>query len=516
MIDATPLLRGRSRYRLAALDRQDPLAVQEQQLKSLLNRARDTRFGRDHGFAGISSMDEFRERVPLRHYEDFWKEYWKPGFPVVRNATWPGTVPYFAKSSGTTSGSSKYIPVTHEVLGAYRRAILDMMAYHLRARPRSRVLGGKNFMLGGSIELDELATGIYAGDMSGISAREVPRWARPFYFPKAEVADIADWERKMDVLGPLSLKEDIRTIGGTASWLLFFLQRLTQEQGRSLRDCYPNLELIVYGGVNFAPYRAQYEELVGASGIDLREVYPASEGFIAVADREPGEGMRLLTDSGTFFEFVPADELNAEKPPRYWLGNVEKGVNYAVVMNTPGGAWGYILGDTVRFVDLDPPRLVVTGRTASSLSAFGEHVIEEELVRAVSAAADAVGSAVADFTVGPVYPDGEDRRGFHRYVVEFDTDRVEPEKLRRFAEQLDGTLRHLNEDYDSHRQSDLQMKPPEVMAAPPGTFAAWMKSRGKLGGQNKVPRVLHDPETLAGLCATAAGFGTGSRGRTTT
>lgn len=507
MIDATRFLRGWARYRLAVLDRQNAAEVQELQLKRLLHRASRTRFGREHRFDSISSMEEFQARVPLRRYEDFWSRYWKPGFPVVRDATWPGTIPYFAKTSGTTTGTSKYIPVTHETLKAYRSAILDMLAFHLRARPQSRVLGGKNFMLGGSVDLDELGTGIYAGDISGIAAREVPRWARPFYFPRGEAGEISDWDRKLEILGPLSLKEDIRTIGGTASWLLFFLQDLVEKEGRSLSECYPNLELIAYGGVNFAPYRSQYEELLAGSAVDLREVYPASEGFIAVADRGVGEGLRLVVDGGTFFEFVPVEELGSANPRRHWVGNLETGVNYGVVMSTPGGAWSYILGDTVRFVDRDPPRLLVTGRTASSLSAFGEHLIEEEIVRAVAAAAEFVGAAAADFSVGPVYPSGEDRRGFHLYVVEFEGGWPAPEQVERFAAHLDSCLRTINEDYDSHRRGDVQMKPPEVVAAPPGTFSAWMRSRGRLGGQNKVPRVLHDPELLAELRARAARVG---------
>lgn len=499
MLDATPLLRAFARYRLAKLARQDAVAEQRRQLHRLLRRARDTRFGQDHGFGSIATVEDFQRRVPLRSYEAFWETYWRDDFPVIEDATWPGIIPYFAKTSGTASGTSKYIPVTNDILRGNRRGVLDLLCFHLRAHPRSRVFGGKNFVLAGSTELSRLASDIYAGDMSALAARDVPRWARAFYFPPPDLARIPDWEQRLATLGPLSLEQDIRAIGGTASWLLLFLQSLAADRGGRLAACYPNLELIVYGGVNFAPYRAQYEALTADSEIDLREAYAASEGFIAVADRGIGEGLRLQVDNGLFYEFVPIEELESASPRRFWLGTAETGVNYGLVLSTPAGAWAYVLGDTVRFVDLDPPRLVVTGRTSSSLSAFGEHLIEEEIVEAVTVAAEAVEAAVVDFSVGPVYPVDDRRQGHHLYIVEFDAGPLETTRLDQFTARLDATLRALNDDYRDHRTGDMQMQAPEVIAAPRGTFAAWMKDRGKLGGQNKVPRVIANAEVLASL-----------------
>lgn len=504
MLDATPLLRAFARYRLARLDHQDPVETQQRHLRGLIRHARDTRFGHDHGFASIATVEDFQRQVPLRHYEAFWEAYWRDDFPLVEDATWPGIAPYFAKTSGTSSGTSKYIPVTKEILRGNRRGVLDMLCFHLRARSQSRVLGGKNFMLAGSTELTRLAPDIYAGDMSALAARDVPRWARAFYYPPPGLARIADWERRMEALGPLSLREDIRAIGGTASWLLLFLQGLAAEHGGSLEACYPNLELIVYGGVNFAPYRPQYEALVAGSGIDLREIYAASEGFIAVADRGVGEGLRLQADGGLFYEFVPVEELGAASPSRFWLGTAETGVNYALALSTPAGAWAYVLGDTVRFVELDPPRFVVTGRTSSSLSAFGEHLIEEEIVRAVTTAAEDIDAAVVDFSVGPVFPADDRHQGHHLYIVEFDAGTIEPARLDRFTRRLDATLSALNDDYRDHRAGNVQMTRPAVIAAPQGTFSAWMRARGRLGGQNKVPRVITDPDMLASLRACAS------------
>lgn len=509
MLDATPLLRLHARRRLARLARLDPVAEQRRQLFRLLKHAAGTRFGRDHGFERIDSVAAFQRQVPLRRYEDFWNDYWRAGFPVVSDASWPGRIPYFAKTSGTSSGTSKFIPVTRGTIRGNTRGALDMMCFHLRARPKSRILGGKNFMLGGTVDMERLAEGVHAGDMTGIAAREVPGWARRYTYPPASLKLPADWERKMEILGPRSQEQDIRTLAGTASWLLFFLQKQlgAQQEGQAgdgqagsgLLDCYPNLELISYGGVNFAPYRHQYEELVSGTAVDLREVYPASEGFLAVADRGVGEGLRLQLDTGIFYEFVPVEELEASEPRRFWLADVETGVNYAVVLTTAAGAWAYVLGDTVRFVDLNPARILVTGRTSSSLSAFGEHLIEEEIVRAVTDAAAAIGKEVSDFSVGPVFPGGAERRGHHLFIVEFSDGSPPDDGISRFSERLDARLCELNDDYREHRANDLQMKPPEVLVVPQGGFAEWMRRRGKLGGQNKVPRVLADQTLLTSL-----------------
>jgi hypothetical protein len=301
--------------------------------------------------------------------------------------------------------------------------------------------------------------------------------------------------------------EDIRALGGTASWLLLFLDRLAElfpDRPRTVRAFYPRLELLVYGGVNFAPYRTAFERWVGGASIDLREVYPASEGFIAVADRGIGEGLRVLLDNGLFFEFIPTEEVGSPAPRRFWIGNIETGVNYAMVLSTCAGAWGYLLGDTVRFVDLDPPRLRVTGRTSYMLSAFGEHLIGEEIERAVTEAAEAIGTGVSDFSVGPVFAQGTGTPGGHLFVVEFADPSVAQPRLAEFAGWIDDRLSALNDDYRSHRAGGFGMDAPRVELAPPGTFAAWMQARGKLGGQNKVPRVITDADLLGSLRRAAA------------
>lgn len=504
MLDATPLLRLYARARLAKLARLDPVEAQRRQLLELVQAARDTRFGRDHGFAHISDVSSYQSRVPLRRYEQFWDQYWANDYPVLADCSWPGTIPFFAVTSGTTSGVTKNIPCSLEMTRSNRRSALDILVHHLANRPNSRILAGRSFMLGGSVRLRELAPGILSGDLSGIAGREVPFWARPRYFPPRELEAIEDWAEKIERLAPASLAADIRSISGTPSWLLLFFERLRQAAGKAdpgLAGLYPNLELLIHGGVGFAPYRARFARLLEGSHAETREVYPASEGFIALADLGPDDGLRLQVDTGIFYEFVPVEALSEAKPPRLWLADVEIGREYAAVVTTCAGLWSYLIGDTVRFVSLAPPRILVTGRTSYTLSAFGEHLIGEEIEDAVATAARGIGRDVTDFTVGAVVPgaDADQAVGRHLYIVEFEGEPPGATDLERFAASLDARLAALNEDYGVHRAGDFGLAPPRIVAALPGTFAHWMRSRGKLGGQNKVPRVITDDALFRAL-----------------
>jgi len=493
MIDGTPLLKMFARRRQAALDREDATAAQEQQLRKLLARAARTKFGRDHSFSEIGSVADFQARVKLWRYEDMWSEYWLPSFPKLVNCTWPGTMPYFALSSGTTSGTTKYIPCSDDMNSANARAARDVLVHHIRNRPNTRILGGKNFMLGGSTDLTELTEGIFAGDLSGIVAARLPAWARGFIYPPQELALIADWEKKIKAISRGVLKEDIRNIAGTPSWLLIFFERLfALDPNREplLHAFFPNLELITHGGVNFAPYRPQFEALLKGSHAETREVYAASEGFIAAADRGPGEGMRLVADNQLFFEFIPLEELDSKNPTRHWVKTIELGVDYAIAVTSCAGLFAYILGDTVKFVDRTPPRLLVTGRTSYYLSSFGEHLTGEDIEEAVGAATAAIGAQVTDYSVGSIFPDSENSRGRHLYIVEFSTPPPDEAQSKRFLTTIDAVLSDRNDDYRAHRSGGFGLDPPQLNAVPRGTFAAWMKSRGQLGGQHKVPRII--------------------------
>ncbi len=502
MLNLTPLLRLYATFRNSQLLAQDPTNVQAQTLRSLLHKARLTQFGKDYSFHNISTVDEYQSRVPLRTYEDFWEQYWKGPFPNLRDVTWPGLIPYFPVSSGTSSGTTKYIPYTNEMKNSNTKAGMDLLVHHVSNKPQSRIMGGKNFMLGGSTDFVKEAPGVWSGDLSGISVKELPWWIRPRYFPPQDLALISDWEEKIDVLGTEALKADIRMISGVPSWLLIFFDKLADALGHDTpRACelFPNLELLVHGGVNFAPYFEQFQELLEGSHAELREVYPASEGFIASADRGSGEGLRMVLDHGIFYEFVPVDELSSPNPTRHWIKTVEKDVNYAIVLTTCAGIWSYILGDTVRFIDTETPRLLITGRTSYMLSAFGEHVIAEEVEYAVSNAAHEIGETVSDYSVGALFPQNPGDLGGHLYVVEFTDGEISREKMQTFLNRIDQDLCKRNEDYEAHRAEGFGLKAPQAISVPQGTFAAWMKKRGKLGGQNKVPRIISRTELFDDL-----------------
>ncbi|MCK8783881.1 GH3 auxin-responsive promoter family protein [Roseomonas sp. NAR14] len=503
--DATPLLRAWAARRLARLRALDPAATQAAGLRRLLRRAARTRFGQAHGFDAIGRATDddalvaaYRARVPLRRYEDFWRDWWQPAYPALRDATWPGTVPYLALSSGTTSGTTKYIPVSRAMVRSNRGAALDVLCWHLAANPRARPLGGLSFLLGGSTALEAPAPGVLQGDLSGIAAREVPAWARPWSFPPADLALIADWDRKLAALADAVPADRVAILSGTPSWLLMLFEQLERRHGR---PALPRLELLIHGGVAWAPYRDRLAPFL-PPGCATREVYPASEGFLAIADRGEGEGMRLVLDRGLFLEFVPVEELDSPAPTRHWAATLETGTEYAVVVSSCAGLWSYLVGDTVRFVERNPPRLLVTGRTAWYLSAFGEHLSGEEIERAILAACARHGVDAAEYTAGPVFGA---LRGHHLVLLE-PTAPADPALAAPLAAALDASLSALNDDYAAHRQGG-QLDAPALRLLRPGAFAGWMRSQGKLGGQHKVPRVLADPERFAALASWMEGPG---------
>lgn len=506
MIDATPLLRLYARFRARRLARENAPALQEQVLKRLVARAAATRFGRDHDFARLRDAHDFVAAVPLRRYEDFWSTYWQPTFPNLIDCSWPGLVPFFAVSSGTSSGTTKFIPVTAETLRSNRRAGFDLLVHHLRQRPHSHVFAGRNLLLGGSTELIARAPGVKSGDLSGIAAATLPAWARPFTYPPSRIARLSDWTEKMALLAECAPTANIRSIAGIPSWMLLFFDALVRRhpgRGTRLRDFFPALELVVHGGVNFAPYRPRFAEWLEGSHAETREVYAASEGFIAAADRGPGEGLRIILDNGIFYEFVPVAEIGAAAPTRHWIGNVETGIDYAPALTTCAGLWAYVLGDTVRFVSRDPPRLLVTGRLAYTLSAFGEHLTGEEIEAAVTTAAKAIGAGLRDFAVGALYPEKPGEIGGHLYIIEFERV-VSAEERGLVAAAIDQDLMRRNLDYADHRAGGFGLLAPQIGVLRQGGFAEWMRRRGRLGSQSKVPRIIADPALFADLRAFAA------------
>ena len=495
-----------ARRRARQLDRLDDGRVQARTLLRLVRQARHTRFGRDHAFDKVRSVADYQERVPLRDYEGFWSDYWREPFPYLQGVTWPEAIPYFALSSGTTSGATKYIPLSRRILASNLRAGLTSLAWFLDGHPGVPLFTGQLFFLGGSTDLVDLSAEqpdrakqrgrVLGGDLSGITALEASTWLAPFSFPPVELALVKDWQQKMTTLAQRSAGLNITMLSGVPSWMLVLFERLRQVTGKErIIDVWPGLRLIIHGGTKFDPYRDLFRQQIGSDAVHFTEVYPASEGYIAAEDHRHGR-LRLIPDHDVFFEFVPVEELAANRPARHTLDRLELGANYAVVLTTCAGLWSYVLGDTVIFERRRPALLRFSGRTKYFLSAFGEHLISEEVERAVADAARTTGCAVVDFHVGPVFPEQAAGPGRHRYLVEF---AGAAPHLETFAAAVDAGLCRLNEDYQAHRQGDLTMLAPEVVPVTHGGFAAWMQSRGKLGGQHKVPRMDNSGEITAEL-----------------
>jgi len=479
----------------------DPTAAQERQLLQLVEAAKDTQFGRDHDFAAIETVADYQQRVPIRTFDDFWIDYWSDPFPVLENVTWPGTIRYFARSSGTTTGESKHIPCSDEMIKANNRGGLEVVLAHLQNNPHSRVSAGRTFLFGGSPALDELAPGTFAGELSGIAARETPSWAgTDRYYPPPDLAAISDWNQKVERFAQDCVGKNIRAISGVPTWLQVLFDQAfdtTNCQDRRLVSLFPNLELITHGGINFAPYETAFNDLLAGSHAELREVYAASEGFIAVADRGSGEGMRLLLDNGLFFEFIEAGQLDQPNPTRHWIGDVRLDTNYALIVTSCAGLWSYAIGDLVRFVDLETPRILVAGRVSQTLSTFGEHITGEQLDIAVATAARHLGLHVNDFAVAPILST-TGAVGHHRYIIETD-----PEPQGNLAALIDNSLAEQNADYRTKRANNIVIAPPHVDVVPSGTFASWMAANGHAGGQRKVPRVT-TPQRLDQIIQTAS------------
>lgn len=465
-------------------------AVQEQQriFRRLISKARDTRFGEAHEFSAIHSHADFVKRVPLRDYEGL-KDFIDSIVAGDSDVLWPGRPRYFAKTSGTTSGV-KYIPITSDSIPNHFNSARDALFCYVAETGHASWIEGKQIFLSGSPQLDDV-NGVLTGRLSGISNHMVPGWLKVSQLPSYSTNCIEDWEVKVDAIVEETTDADLRLISGIPPWVQMYYERLIERSGQStVLDVLPNYEIFVYGGVNFEPYRATLERLVGRR-LPSVEVYPASEGFIAYQDSQTKPGLLLNTSSGIFFEFVPAGEIFSEDPTRLTLGEVEIGVNYAIIINSNAGLWGYNIGDTVEFVSLEPYRIRVTGRTKHFISAFGEHVIGKEVEVAMNEVAPLHGAEVIEFTVAPQVNPTEGLP-YHEWLVEFATP---PKDLTAFALALDAAVVRQNVYYQDLIEGKI-LRPLVVTPLPPDSFRDYMKSQGKLGGQNKVPR-LSDNRKIA-------------------
>jgi hypothetical protein len=459
------------------------IEVQNKVFKKLIKQAKHTKFGQDHHFSTIHTYDDFKSCVPIADYEDL-KPYIERVINGEENILWKGKPIYFAKTSGTTSGT-KYIPLTKASMPTHISSAKNALLMYIDETNNADFLNGKVIFLQGSPELKE-KNGIKIGRLSGISAHYVPSYLTKNRLPSWETNCIEDWETKVEAVIDETIHENMTLIGGIPSWVQMYFERIVARTGKKVGEVFPNFNLFVYGGVNYEPYRNKFENLIGRK-VDAIELYPASEGFIAYQDSQAATGMLLLINNGIFYEFIPADEFFNEKPTRISLKDVQLGVNYVIILNTNAGLWGYNIGDTVQFVSLNPPRIIVSGRIKHFISAFGEHVISKEVEDAINTQTIGTNITVNEFTVAPqINP--ETGLPYHEWLIEFGT---KPNNLTEFALKVDEALQQQNSYYFDLIVGKV-LQPLKITCIAQGGFNNYMKSIGKLGGQNKVPRLAND------------------------
>lgn len=466
------------------------IADQNSIFNNLIKTASKTEFGKEHHFDQIKNHDDFVKNVPIREYEDF-KEYIEKIKQGKQNILWKGFPIYFAKTSGTTSGI-KYIPITKDSIPNHINTARNALLCYMAQTGKSQFADGKMIFLSGSPELERVG-GIPTGRLSGIVNHHIPRYLRWNQLPSFETNCIEDWEEKLSKIVDETVKERMTLISGIPPWIQMYFDELEKRTAKKIKDIFPDFSVLVQGGVNFEPYKAKLFESIGKE-IDTIELYPASEGFFAFQDSQTEEGLLLNTDSGIFYEFVPVEEISKENPTRLTLKDVELHKNYVLIVTSNAGLWAYNIGDTVKFVSLNPYRLLVTGRVKHFISAFGEHVIAEEVEDALMKAAETEKITITEFTVAPnISTTGE--KSFHEWYIEFEN---LPKNMERFAQKVDKNLRKKNIYYDDLIKGSI-LQPLKIQVIQKNGFINYMKSVGKLGGQNKVPRLSNDRKLASAL-----------------
>jgi len=462
----------------------DPIAIQEKVFNDLISTAKNTSFGKDHNFNGITDHKTFISRVPIRDYEAL-KKYADRVVDGEENVLWPGKPLYFAKTSGTTSGA-KYIPLTKASMPSHIEAARNAILCYIHETGNADFVNGKMIFLQGSPEMTE-KNGIGIGRLSGIVAHFVPSYLQKNRLPSWETNCISDWETKVDAIVEETKIENMTVISGIPSWVQMYFERLRSSTGKNVGDLFKNFNLFIYGGVNYEPYRAKFESLIGRK-VDNIELYPASEGFFAFQDKQTEKGMLLQLDSGIFYEFVEAASFFDENPKRLTIGEVKIGVNYVMVISTNAGLWAYNLGDTVEFTSVEPYRLIVSGRIKHFISAFGEHVIGKEVELAMQQAIQKHKFSISEFTVAPQTLPKNDALPYHEWMVEFEG---QPDDLQNIERTIDASMQEQNSYYKDLIEGKL-LQPLKIVPLAKDSFQRYMKSQGKLGGQNKVPRLANN------------------------
>ncbi|MCR9182178.1 MAG: GH3 auxin-responsive promoter family protein, partial [Flavobacteriaceae bacterium] len=453
--------------------------------KELVSKATHTTFGKDHQFETIQTYSDFQKRVPIRDYEEL-KHYVDRVVAGEADVLWPGKPLYFAKTSGTTSGA-KYIPLTKESMPNHIEAARNAILLYIAESGNADFLDGKMIFLQGSPEMEE-KNGIKVGRLSGIAAHYVPAYLQKNRLPSWETNCIDDWETKVDAIVEETKSKNMTVISGIPSWVQMYFERLQDKTGKKVGDLFPGFKLFIYGGVNYEPYRAKFENLIGRK-VDSIELFPASEGFFAYQDKQNEKGMLLLLNAGIFYEFIKSDDFFSENPKRLTIGEVELGINYVLIISSNAGLWGYNIGDTIQFTSLKPYRVIVSGRIKHFISAFGEHVIAKEVESALQEAATAFPEVrINEFTVAPNITPEESGLPYHQWFIEFEK---EPENMVAFAKAIDEALQQQNSYYEDLIKGNI-LKTLQIVAVRKDSFNDYMKTQGKLGGQNKLPRLSND------------------------
>jgi hypothetical protein len=490
----SPAISRLARLRLWRIENwiSDPVAAQREVLQHLITSAQYTEFGRKYNFEKLFSIKEYKKNVPIHSYDDI-KPYILRMMQGEENILWNTPVNWFAKSSGTTSDKSKFIPISDESLTeTHFKASKDVLTNYYKNFPESDLLTGKSLVVGGSHQVNQLQEDIHYGDLSAVLMQNTPFWGHWIRTPELSVALLDEWENKIERLARTTITENVTSLAGVPTWTIVLIKRILEISGKQfLKDVWPNLELYIHGGVSFVPYREQLDRLIGKP-INYLEIYNASEGFFAAQDKPNEEGMLLYTDHGIFYEFMPVDEYGKKHPKTVGLKDVVTNKNYALIITTNGGLWRYLIGDTIQFTSLNPYKVKVSGRLKHYINAFGEELIVDNSDTAIAIASEKTGAIVTDYTAAPVYF-SDNSNGAHEWLIEFDK---APADLNAFTFELDNALQSINSDYEAKRHKDIALRMPVIHLIKKGTFTEWLRSKGKLGGQHKVPRLSNERTLL--------------------
>ncbi|MBN8702134.1 MAG: GH3 auxin-responsive promoter family protein [Bacteroidetes bacterium] len=474
-----------------------PNEVQNECLLKLTHTARNTEWGKKYDFKSIQSYSDFSSRIPLQDYESLKNDIERTR-RGEQNILWPTEIKWFAKSSGTTSDKSKFIPVSQESLEeCHYKGGKDMVALFCNNHSNTELFTGKNLALGGSHKTDKYGDyESYHGDLSAIVIQNLPMWAEFLRAPDITIALMDEWEEKLEKLARTTMFENVTSIAGVPSWMLVLLKHILKISGKkNIKEVWPNLEVFFHGGINFTPYREQFKELFGSSNVSFLELYNASEGFFGIQDKLNSEELLLMLDYGIFYEFIPMEYFETDSKKTIPLSEVELNKNYAMVISSTSGLWRYMIGDTVQFTSTYPYRFKISGRTKHFINAFGEEVIIDNAEKALAIACEKTNAIITEYTAGPIYMDNS-TTGAHEWYIEFEK---HPDNLNYFTEMLDNALKSINSDYEAKRYNNMALKMPTVKTVPTNTFHNWLKSKNKLGGQNKVPRLSNDRKYLEEL-----------------